>query len=282
MSSEQRPVRLLPVEQSSSEDEVRLGVISAARAMNALGLNRGTAGNVSARWRDGFLVTPTGMAYDETLPDDIVFVRRDGSWRGARRPSSEWRFHRDIYEAREEAGAILHAHSSFATALACLRSGIPPFHYMIARFGGGSIRCADYATFGTQELSRNVVDALEGRRACLLANHGMLVFGRGLRHALDLAVELETLCEQYWRARQIGEPVLLADAEIGRVLERFADYGQQETSGADSDQGSPGRAERRWRPRPGADGVPSTGAGGTSPSGQSAEGRDEPRTPRNS
>lgn len=260
---------------------MRLGVISAARAMNALGLNRGTAGNVSARWRDGFLVTPTGMAYDETSPDDIVFVRGDGSVRGARRPSSEWRFHRDIYEAREGARAILHAHSSFATALACLRSEIPPFHYMIARFGGGSIRCADYATFGTQELSRNAVAALEGRCACLLTNHGMLVFGRGLRHALDLAVELETLCEQYWRARQIGEPVLLADAEIGRVLERFADYGQQEPAAAGSDQGSPGRAERRGRPRPGADGAPSTFIGGASPSGQSAEGRDEPRTPRN-
>lgn len=281
MSSEQRPVRLIAAERGSTEDELRLEVVSAARAMNARGLNRGTAGNVSTRWRDGFLVTPTGMVYDEMSPDDVVFVGSDGSWSGTRKPSSEWRFHRDIYEAREEAGAILHAHSPFATPLACLRGGIPPFHYMIARFGGGSIRCADYATFGTQELSTNAVAALEGRCACLLANHGMLVFGRGLRHALDLAVELETLCEQYWRARQIGEPVLLADAEIVRVLERFADYGQQETSGADSDQGSPGRAERRWRPRPGADGVPSTGAGGTSPSGQSAEGRDEPRNPRN-
>lgn len=245
MSSERRPVRLIAAERGSTEEELRLEVMSAARAMNARGLNRGTAGNVSTRWRDGFLVTPTGMVYDEMSPDDIVFVRSDGSWSGARKPSSEWRFHRDIYEAREEAGAILHAHSPFATPLACLRCEIPPFHYMIARFGGGSIRCADYATFGTQELSRNAVAALEGRCACLLANHGMLVFGRGLRHALDLAIELETLSEQYWRARQICEPVLLSDAEIVRVLERFADYGQQDTTEAESRSESPGRTD--WR-----------------------------------
>ncbi len=246
MSSEHRPFRLGDAERGSTEGELRLEVTSAARAMNARGLNRGTAGNVSARWRDGFLVTPTGIPYDETLPDDVVFVRRDGSWTGARKPSSEWRFHRDIYEAREEAGAVLHAHSPFATPLACLRCEIPPFHYMIARFGGGTIRCADYATFGTQELSRSAVAALEGRCACLLANHGMLVFGRDLRHVLDLAVELETLCEQYWRARQIREPVLLPDAEIARVLERFAEYGQQDARAAEPCDESPGRTEWRW------------------------------------
>jgi L-fuculose-phosphate aldolase len=195
--------------------------------MNAHGLNRGTAGNVSVRFRDGFLVTPTGMAYDETLPDDIVFVRMDGSWDGPRKPSSEWRFHRDVFEARDEAGAILHAHPPFATSLACLKCEIPPFHYMIARFGGSSIRCAEYATFGTQELSMNAVAALRGRCACLLANHGMLVFGRDLGHVLALAVEFETLCEQYWRARQVGEPALLSDAEMSRILEKFATYGQQ-------------------------------------------------------
>ncbi len=246
MSSESRPVRRRDAERGLTENGLRQEVTSAARAMNARGLNRGTAGNVSARWRDGFLVTPTGMAYDETLPGDIVFVHRDGSWKGARKPSSEWRFHRDIYEAREEAGAILHAHSPFATPLACLNREIPPFHYMIARFGGGSIRCAAYATFGTQELSKNAVAALQGRCACLLANHGMLVFGRDLRHVLDLAIEFETLCEQYWRARQISEPILLSDAEIGRVLEKFADYGQQEACVADSSDESPDRTEWRW------------------------------------
>lgn len=246
MSSEPRPVRRRDANRALTEYELRQEVTSAARAMNAHGLNRGTAGNVSARWRDGFLVTPTGMAYDETLPDDIVFVHGDGSWTGARKPSSEWRFHRDIYEAREEAGAILHAHSPFATPLACLKCEIPPFHYMIARFGGGSIRCAAYATFGTQELSRNAVAALEGRCACLLANHGMVVFGRDLRHVLNLAIEFETLCEQYWRARQISEPILLSDAEIGRVLEKFADYGQQEARVPDSRDESAGRVEWRW------------------------------------
>ncbi|MBK8597517.1 MAG: class II aldolase/adducin family protein [Holophagales bacterium] len=230
----------------STETELREGVLSAARAMNAHGLNRGTAGNVSARCRDGFLVTPTGMSYDESLAEDIVFVRMDGSWDGARQPSSEWRFHRDVYEARAEAGAILHAHSPFATSLACLNCDIPPFHYMIARFGGNSIRCAEYATFGTQELSENVVAALRGRCACLLANHGMLVFGRDLRRVLDLAIEFETLCEQFWRARQIGAPVLLSDAEMSRVLEKFAHYGQQGPRAADSRGGSRSTSESRW------------------------------------
>ncbi|HYN40703.1 MAG TPA: class II aldolase/adducin family protein [Thermoanaerobaculia bacterium] len=246
MSSENRRILHRKGESGLTEAELRGEVISAARAMNAHGLNRGTAGNVSARCRDGFLVTPTGMIYDETQPDDIVFVRMDGSWDGARRPSSEWRFHRDVFEAHEEAGAILHAHSPFATALACLNCEIPPFHYMIARFGGSSIRCAEYATFGTQELSRNAVAALHGRCGCLLANHGMLVFGRDPRHVLDLAIEFETLCEQYWRARQIGAPVLLSDEEMKKVLEKFANYGQQEPDVTDACSERACRTESRW------------------------------------
>ncbi|MBA3904723.1 MAG: class II aldolase [Rhodocyclaceae bacterium] len=209
------------------ESELREAVIATARAMNAHNLNRGAAGNVSARIGEGFLVTPTGMAYDETAPADIVFMRMDGTWNGPRKPSSEWRFHRDIYASRPEAGAVLHAHSPFATALACLGADIPPFHYMIARFGGKTVRCADYATYGTQELSQNALAALEGRCACLLANHGMLAFGRDLRQALDLAVEFEALCEQYWRALQIGQPRLLSDTEMEVVLEKFRSYGQQ-------------------------------------------------------
>jgi L-fuculose-phosphate aldolase len=209
------------------ESELREAVIATARAMNAHNLTRGAAGNVSARIGEGFLVTPTGMAYDETAPADIVFMRMDGTWNGPRKPSSEWRFHRDIYASRPEAGAVLHAHSPFATALACLGADIPPFHYMIARFGGKTVRCADYATYGTQELSQNALAALEGRCACLLANHGMLAFGRDLRQALDLAVEFEALCEQYWRALQIGQPRLLSDTEMEVVLEKFRSYGQQ-------------------------------------------------------
>ena len=211
-----------------NEHELRAQLITTARAMNARCLNRGTAGNLSARHGEGFLITPTGMAYDELVPADIVVMDLDGSRRGARKPSSEWRFHRDLYAARPEAGAVLHAHAPFATALACLGRDIAPFHYMIARFGGGTLRCAAYATFGTQELSDHALRALEGRCACLLANHGLLVFGRDLSHALDLAVEAEALCEQYWRASTLGRPPLLDDAEMQRVLEKFAGYGQQE------------------------------------------------------
>jgi L-fuculose-phosphate aldolase len=167
------------------------------------------------------------MAYAMLAPDDLVFMDMNGSSRGPRKPSSEWRFHRDIYAARPEAGAILHAHSPFATSLACLRRDIPPFHYMIARFGGDTLRCAEYATFGTQALSAAALAALQDRRACLLANHGMLVFGRDLEQALDLGVELEALCEQYWRACQLGQPVLLDAAEMAVVLDKFAAYGQQ-------------------------------------------------------
>jgi L-fuculose-phosphate aldolase len=208
--------------------DLREGIVQTVRALAAHGLNRGTAGNVSVRWNEGFLVTPTGLAGDEMQPGDIVPMAMDGSWQGPRKPSSEWRLHRDLYAARPEAGAVVHAHAPFATALACLRADIPPFHYMIARFGGATVRCADYATFGTQELSDAALVALEGRCACLLANHGLLVCGRDLAHALDLTIEFESLCEQYWRALQIGRPVLLPDAEMATVLEKFRTYGQQE------------------------------------------------------
>ncbi len=208
--------------------DLREGIVAAVHALTAHNLNRGTAGNVSARWNEGFLVTPTGFAGDEIQPGDIVPMAFDGSWHGACKPSSEWRFHRDLYAARAEAGAIIHAHAPFATALACIGADIPPFHYMIARFGGSTVRCAPYATFGTQALSDQALAALEGRCACLLANHGMLVFGRDLRQALALAIEFEALCEQYWRALQIGQPVLLDEAEMAVVLEKFGSYGQQQ------------------------------------------------------
>jgi len=209
------------------EFALREQILTTARRINAAGINRGAAGNVSARWREGFLISPTGMAYDESTPEDMVPMQMDGTWSGQRKPSSEWRFHRDIYRHRPEAGAVIHCHAPFATALACLRRDIPPFHYMIARFGGHNVRCAGYATFGTQELSDEVLKALNGRCACLLASHGMLVFGASVGRAFDLAVEFEALCEQYWRALQIGEPVMLSDDEIARVLEKFRTYGQQ-------------------------------------------------------
>ena len=215
----------------NDEYSLRVAVISTALAMNAAGINRGKSGNVSARWRDGafngFLITPTGVPYEQTSPEQIVGMTMAGEVRGALLPSSEWRFHRDIYAARAEAQAIVHTHSPFATSLACLHRDIPPFHYMVAVAGGKDIRCAPYATFGTQKLSDHAVGALTGRRACLLANHGMIAVGASLPQALALAVEVETLAEMYWRALQIGEPVLLPDAEMDHVLEKFATYGQR-------------------------------------------------------
>ena len=211
--------------------DLRQQLIAAARGMEPARLNRGTSGNLSVRTIEngaaGFLITPSGMPYAALSPEDIVFMHHDGRPAGLREPSSEWRIHRDIYAARPEAQAILHAHSPFATSLACLRREIPPFHYMIARFGGNTLRCADYATFGTQALSDAAITALQDRSGCLLANHGMLVFGRDPAHALALAVELEELCEQYWRASQLGAPVLLDSAEMARVQEKFANYGVQ-------------------------------------------------------
>ncbi|MBS1190192.1 MAG: class aldolase/adducin family protein [Rhodocyclaceae bacterium] len=205
-------------------------LIATARAMAAEGLNRGTAGNLSVRddsgKTPGFWITPTGMAPADMEPADIPFMDLEGNWQGRRAPSSEWRFHRDIYVARPEAGAVLHAHSPYAVSLACLRYDIPPFHYMIARFGGSTVRCAAYATFGTQELSDAALAALDGRNACLLANHGLLAFGRDLPQALALGVELEELCGQYWRACQLGEPALLSEAEMAVVIEKFRSYGQ--------------------------------------------------------
>jgi L-fuculose-phosphate aldolase len=214
----------------TEDRSLREAVIATALAMNAAGINRGKSGNVSARLRDGtfdgFLVTPSGLSYDETAPEDIVAVTPAGEAHGRRVPSSEWRFHRDIYHARPDAGAIVHAHAPFATTLACMHRPIPAFHYMVAVAGGADIRCASYATFGTQALSDAAVAALADRRACLLANHGMIALGATLDAALALAVEVETLAEMYWRALQIGEPILLSAEEMAVVLAKFATYGQ--------------------------------------------------------
>lgn len=205
---------------------LRAAIIATARGMNALGINRGKSGNVSARLDAGFLVTPSGLAYAETERDDIVAVSADGVATGRREPSTEWRFHRDVYATRPDAMAIVHAHSPFATTLACLNRGIPAFHYMIAAAGGADIRCAPYETFGTQELSDRMLFALEGRTACLLAHHGMVALGSSLESALALAVEVETLAEMYWRALQIGEPANLSADEMRTVVARFATYGK--------------------------------------------------------
>lgn len=216
-------------------DPQRAELLATLRAMSDAGLNVGTAGNASVRITGAgvgepgsvrMLISPSGLPAERCRPQDMVEVEADGSYTGALAPSSEWKLHHDIYAAFPAAGAVLHAHSPFATALACQRREIPPFHYMIARFGGTTVRCARYATFGTQALSDATVAALEGRNACLLANHGMVVHGRDLAHALALAIELETLCAQYWRTLQLGDPVLLSDEEMAEVIERFRWYGK--------------------------------------------------------
>lgn len=200
----------------------------AAVAMHAEGLTRGTSGNVSVRVEDGVLITPTGIPYPELSPDDLVEVRWDGTVpHGQRLPSSEWRLHRDVYQSREDAGAIFHTHSMFCTTLSCLRKPIPAVHYMIAVTGAAVVRCAEYATYGTAELSAAAGVALKGSKACLLANHGMVALGTDLRDAHKVAAEVEQLAEQYWRALQAGTPVILDDAEVARVIERFRTYGHQ-------------------------------------------------------
>lgn len=188
------------------------------------GLNRGTSGNASVRVDGGFLVTPSGMDVEDMIVSDMVFMNEEGETEGERKPSSEWRFHRDILLARPEINAVIHTHSMFATTLACLRRDVPPFHYMIAVSGGDSIRCAPYALFGSEALSQVALEALYGRRACLLSNHGMIALGENLKQAFDVAVEVEALCEQYLRALQVGEPAILDAQEMAEVFAQFRGY----------------------------------------------------------
>jgi L-fuculose-phosphate aldolase len=209
-----------------SEADLRAALARTARRTVTEGLNQGAAGNVSVRLDAGFLITPSGLANDTLKPAQMVAMDFAGNARGALKPSSEWRIHRDIYRARHDVHAVVHAHSLHAVSLACLRIDIPAFHYMVAVAGGKNIRCADYATFGTQALSDAVLAALTDRRACLMANHGLIAVGDSLDTALALAVEVEALCAQYWRAKLMGEPVLLSDPEMDEVLERFRNYGQ--------------------------------------------------------
>lgn len=208
---------------------LRARLIATARGINAAGINVNQSGNVSVRCaRDaerGFLITPTALPYDALVPDDIVFVRlADGGWHGLRAPSSEWRFHFEILRARADLSAIVHTHSPCATALACHGLGIPPFHYMVAVAGGADIRCAPYATFGTQALADHALAALSGRKACLLAHHGVIAADTSLDRALALAIEIEHLARIYLQARTLGEPPQLPPDEMARVLERFVHY----------------------------------------------------------
>lgn len=214
---------------SRGEDRTkRQSIIDACLRMHALGINQGTSGNISLRHQAGMLITPTSVPYEAMTPERIVYMGLDGSFDPSQRPSSEWRFHLDILRARPEANAVVHAHPPYATILAIMGLEIPPIHYMIACAGGDTIRCAPYATFGTQELSGHAVTALKGRLACLLAHHGMIAIGSSLAKALWLAVEVETLARQYHGCLQIGTPRLLPDEEINNVLGRMAGYGPAE------------------------------------------------------
>ena len=207
----------------------REALIAAALRMNALGINQGTSGNLSVRIDGGLLITPSGVPYDRLKPRDIVAMDLAGGWTGRLQPSSEWRFHVDIMAGRDDVAAIVHTHSPAATALACLRRPIPAFHYMVAVGGGADIRCSGYATFGTAALSQAALAALEDRRACLLANHGVIATGASLDRALSLAQEVETLARMYLTLLPAGEPVLLDAAEMERVLNKFRSYGVQPT-----------------------------------------------------
>jgi L-fuculose-phosphate aldolase len=216
---------------ASRDRKLQEAVISACRELTRLHLTHGTSGNISLR-RDErqFFVSPTGMSYDALEAEDIPLVDLDGRWFGRRLPSSEWRFHRDIFECRDDVGAIVHTHSMNATALACTGRGIPAFHYMVAAAGGANIRCAPYYTFGTQALSDAAVAALDGRKACLLANHGVIAVGADLPAALSLAGEVENLAAQYCAALALGNVRILDEIEMRPVLDKFRTYGRQDAT----------------------------------------------------
>lgn len=213
------------------ERELREAIIEKCRFMNACGVNQGTSGNISARFEDRMLITPSATPYDAMTPDMIASMPFDaeyGSWEGPLKPSTEWRFHFDILKSRPDAGAVVHAHPTYCTALAIARKPIPAVHYMMAAFGGTDVRCAPYATFGTAELSQYALEALEDRSACLLANHGSITVGADLEKAMWLAVELETIARQYYNTLLIGGPVILSDEDIAETAAAFGSYGIQD------------------------------------------------------
>ena len=206
---------------TDDDDALRREMVATCRAMNASGINQGTAGNISIRNDKGFLITPTSLPYDVMDPEDVVQMDFDGTYEGARRPSSEWRFHRDILQSRPDVDCVVHCHSVYATTLAVHHKPIPSFHYMTGIFGGTTIRCARYATFGTQALSDAALEALEGRTACLLGQHGQIALGKTLAQGLANAIEVETLARLYVQALTLGEPPILDDEEMARVIEQM-------------------------------------------------------------
>ena len=200
-------------------------VIKYAKMLNSKNLSALRSGNISIRYNDGFFITPSGAKYDSLKNDDIVFVSLDGKYDEKKlKPSSEWRFHKDIYLKKKEANAIVHAHSVHATAVSTHGKSVPAFHYMVALAGGNDIKCAEYATFGTEELSKNIVKALDNRKACLMSNHGQVAFDISLDKAFELAEEVENICHQYINALKIGTPKILSFEEMKKILEKVKDY----------------------------------------------------------
>lgn len=236
------------VRMEKAEMALRRGIVDACRSMNAMGINQGTSGNISARYGDVMLITPSGVPYEEMMPEDIARMPIEGEyghWKGPMQPSSEWRFHLDIMRARPEVGSVVHTHSTYATTLAICGREIPALHYMIAAAGGPNIRVAPYATYGTKELSDNALKALEGRTCCLLANHGMIATGPTLKRAMWLAVELETLARQYYHSLLIGGPQLLSDTEIAGVIEKFKSYGPRPEAASEGNDAGALRTDGR-------------------------------------
>ncbi len=213
------------------EKELRTEIIQRCRELNSSGINQGTSGNISVRFEDRMLISPSAVPYDDMTPDMIASVALDdvsGAYEGPCKPSTEWRFHQKLLAGREDAMTVVHAHPAYCTSLAIARKEIPACHYMIAAFGGNSVRCAGYATFGTEELSDLTMEAMKARTACLLANHGMVVIGDTLAKAMWRALELEALAKQYCLSLAIGGPVILSDAEIEETLQLFSGYGLQD------------------------------------------------------
>lgn len=214
-----------------AETELREAIIAQCKFMNACGLNQGTSGNISARFEDRMLITPSATPYDKLTPEMIASMPFDGEyghWDGPLKPSTEWRFHFDILKTRTDMGAVVHAHPTYCTALAIAHKPIPACHYMIAAFGGTDVRCAPYARYGTAELSEHAIEALEGRMACLLANHGSIAMGEDLDKAMWRAVELEAIARQYYLSLTIGGPVLLSAEAIEETARGFSSYGVQD------------------------------------------------------
>ncbi|MBW8078445.1 MAG: class II aldolase [Gallionella sp.] len=207
-----------------NEKQRRTELLNATCHLVELGLNRGASGNASVRDGDGMLITPSALLVSQMTLESMVRMDLQGKVLQGGKPSSEWRFHRDILVSRPEINAVIHTHSTFATTIACLRRDVPAVHYMIALAGGDTIRCTPYSVFGEQELSDHALEALQGRKACLLGNHGMIALGKDLEDALAVAVEVEFLCEIYWRTLQIGEPHILTSQQMHDVKQKFVEY----------------------------------------------------------